>query len=95
MAHHDPTSPAASRTPEASADASDRGRLLHAFVAAQGAALTIGDLRELGVRMPGQALYELELDGYPVERAHERSGARAAGFSGYRLGAPASGARER
>jgi hypothetical protein len=63
----------------------DRERLLDALTAARGEALTIGDLRERGVQMPGQALYELELEGYPVERVRRPAGVRGSGAIGYRL----------
>ncbi len=66
-------------------DTSDRARLLRALLAAEGRALTISDLRDRGVQMPGQALYELELDGYPVERVHRPGGPRHGGTVGYRL----------
>lgn len=51
-------------------------------------ALTMDDLRERGIQMPGQMVYELELDGYPVDRVHRRS------IVGHRLGAPAEAARD-
>jgi len=66
-------------------DTSDRARLLSALAAAEGEALTISDLRDRGVQMPGQALYELELEGYPVERVRVTGGSRRGGTVGYRL----------
>jgi len=67
------------------AETSDRARLLRALTDAEGAALTISDLRDRGVQMPGQALYELELEGYPVERVRAAGGSRRGGSIGYRL----------
>ena len=67
------------------AETSDRARLLRALAAAEGEALTISDLRDRGVQMPGQALYELELEGYPVERVRAAGCSRRGGSIGYRL----------
>ena len=65
----------------------DRARLLSLLDAGLDDAPTIDDLREGGVRMPGQAIYELEVDGYPVERVRHRGDARRRGI-GYRLPRP-------
>lgn len=94
MAHNDPKSTLTREAPQAPVDTANRARLLLVLGAAEEDALTIGDLRERGVRMPGQAIYELELDGYPVERVHRHSRARHCSAVGYRLGAPAAGARD-
>lgn len=67
---------------------SDRALLLDLLGTAEDDPLTIADLRERGVRMPGQALYELELDGYPVERVHDRGRTRGCRIIGYRLSGP-------
>ena len=66
----------------------DRARLLSLLDAGLDDAPTIADLRERGVRMPGQAIYELEVDGYPVERIRRRGEARRRGGIGYRLPRP-------
>ena len=65
----------------------DRARLLSLLDAGFDDAPTVDDLREGGVRMPGQAIYELEVDGYPVERVRRRGDARHRGI-GYRLPRP-------
>jgi len=88
MAHDEPKPTHTRETPQTPADTSNRARLLHVLNAAKGVALTMDDLRERGIQMPGQMVYELELDGYPVDRVHRRS------IVGYRLGAPAAEARE-
>lgn len=49
---------------------------------------SIDDLREGGVTLPGQAIYELELDGYAIERVRRRGGSRTCGVMGYRLRHP-------
>jgi TPP-dependent 2-oxoacid decarboxylase len=49
------------------------------------AALTMAEMRERGVRAPGQAIYELELAGYPVERVYRDADARHNRVLGYRL----------
>jgi hypothetical protein len=64
----------------------DRARLLDLLGGDESEPLTTADLRERGVRMPGQAIYELELDGYPVERVYHHSQARRCKVLGYRLG---------
>ena len=66
----------------------DRARLLSLLDADLDDAPTIADLRASGVRMPGQAIYELEVDGYPVERIRRRGDARRRGGIGYRLPRP-------
>lgn len=66
----------------------DRARLLSLLDAGLDDAPTMDDLRERGVRMPGQAIYELEVDGYPVERVRRRGDARRRGGIGYRLPRP-------
>ncbi|MDQ6774830.1 MAG: hypothetical protein M3071_01115 [Actinomycetota bacterium] len=83
------------QTPQGSPGISDRARLLHALDAAEGDALTIGDLRERGIEMPGQAIYELEVDGYPVERVSRRSSERRGRVLGCRLSAQAAEAHDR
>lgn len=66
----------------------ERARLLDLLESGQDDPPTIGDLREQGLSMPGQAIYELELDGYPVERVRRRGGSRTRGGVGYRLRRP-------
>ena len=57
--------------------ASDRARVLQLLTAQpDDATLSIGDLRDGGVWHPAQAIYELVLAGYPVQRV---------GGHGYRL----------
>jgi hypothetical protein len=71
----------------APADA-DRERLMALLDAGHDDAPTIDDLRDGGVRMPGQAIYELEVDGYPVERVRRRGDACRRGGIAYRLPRP-------
>ena len=66
----------------------ERARLLDLLESGHDDPPTIGDLREQGLSMPGQAIYELELDGYPVERVRRRGGSRTRGGVGYRLRRP-------
>jgi hypothetical protein len=68
----------------------DRARLLNLLDAGHDDAPTMDDLRARGVTMPGQAIYELEVDGYPVERVRRRSGSHHRGGIGYRLRPPAA-----
>jgi hypothetical protein len=68
--------------PHASAD---RTRLLDLLESAHEDPPTMNDMRERGVTMPGQAIYELELDGYPIERVRHGGGSRSCGGVGYRL----------
>ena len=46
-------------------------------------AVTIGDLRELGVHTPGQVIYALQLAGYDIDRAPLQR--KPGGPLGYRL----------
>lgn len=88
MAHDgtEPTPTLIRSTPQAPADESNRARLLIALDAADGAGLTIRDLRKRGVQMPGQAIYELELDGYPLDRIHRQGREHCSSVIGFRLG---------
>lgn len=95
MPHHIPDSTLTRQTPQGPTGTSDRARLLQLLDAAEGDALTIGDLRERGIQMPGQAIYELELDGYPVERVRPRGSARRGRVLGYRLSTHAADADDR
>lgn len=65
----------------------DRARLLELLGGEGSDALTIAELRDRGVQMPGQAIYELELAGYPVERVRLRL-TESHRTIGYRLGGP-------
>lgn len=89
MAHTAPTSITGASDPQAPRGILDRARLLHVFDTGGDEVFTITDLREHGVAMPGQAIYELELDGYPVERVHRRGRTRDCKVLGYRLRGPA------
>ncbi len=82
---HNPRNSTLTRQTQGPAGISDRARLLHVLDAAEGDALTISDLRERGIEMPGQAIYELELDGYTVERVNRRTFERRGRVLGYRL----------
>jgi hypothetical protein len=62
----------------------DRAKLLDLLDADHDDPPTVDDLRERGVTMPGQAIYELELEGYPVERVRRRGDSRRRGGVGYR-----------
>lgn len=73
-------------SPQAAVERSNRARLLDLLAADRDEAPTMTDLRERGVPMPGQAIYELELDGYPVERVRHRGRRRGCPSIGYRLG---------
>jgi hypothetical protein len=66
----------------------DRTRLLDLLESTHEDPPTIDDMRERGVTMPGQAIYELELDGYPIERVGRHGGSRECGGVGYRLRRP-------
>jgi Helix-turn-helix domain len=66
----------------------ERARLLDLLDAGHDDAPTIDDLRERGVTMPGQAIYELELDGYRVERVRRRADSHRRGGVGYCLRRP-------
>lgn len=74
--------------PRPAQETADRERLLHALAEARDEPLTMAELRERGIQMPGQALYELELDGYEVERVHRRSPTHGRGVLAYRLRVP-------
>ncbi len=52
--------------------------------------LTIAELHADGVRAPAQALYELELAGYRLDRIRTH-GAAGVGALGYRLNDPSGG----
>ena len=67
----------------------DRARLLGLLDAGRDDAPTMDVLRERGVTMPGQAIYELELEGYRVERVRRRGDSRRRGGVGYCLRRPA------
>jgi hypothetical protein len=55
------------------------GRLaLRLLEAAGDAGLTVADLRREGMQMPAQALYEVELAGWPLERKAGRTRLRPA-----------------
>jgi hypothetical protein len=95
MPYNAPDSTLTRQTPQGQPGTSDCARLLHVLDAAEGDGLTIGDLRERGIQMPGQAIYELELDGYPVERVRPRGSARRCRVLGYRLSAHAADAHDR
>jgi len=65
----------------------DRTRLLR-LLGTEDRPLTIVELRELGVERPGEAIYELELEGYPVERVQRRRSPDAGHTVCFRLGSP-------
>ena len=66
----------------------DRARLLELLGSGESDPLTITELRDRGVHNPGQAIYELELDGYPVERVRHRRPAQSCRMIGYRIAVP-------
>lgn len=69
-----------------SADDANRALLLELLDTGLDDAPTMAELRRHGVIMPGQALYELELDGYPLERVHRRPvNGHGTGVVAYRL----------
>lgn len=73
----------------------DTTRMLELFDAAASCPLTLADLQDGGVAMPGQALYELQLAGYRIARVYGRDEARRRVLLGYRLdrfGGPRAGA---
>jgi hypothetical protein len=73
----------------------DTTRMLELFDAAASRPLTLADLQDGGVAMPGQALYELQLAGYRIARVYGRDEARRRTLLGYRLdrfGGPRAGA---
>ena len=74
--------------PANSLASADCTRLLELLDTGHADAPTMDDLRERGVTMPGQAIYELEIDGYPVERVRRRGDAGRRGGIGYRLPRP-------
>ena len=51
-----------------SVEGHDAARVLTLLVADDGGALTTAALREHGVQAPAQAIYELQLDGYKIDR---------------------------
>lgn len=74
---------------------SDRDRLLHVLETAADDPLTIAELRDRGITMPGQAIYELELDGFPIERVHCHGRGRDNRTLRFRLNSqPAGGGRD-
>jgi hypothetical protein len=87
MARDPSSSTIATSVTDASHMTLDRMRLLRLLDSGEPEPLTIDELRERGVARPGQAIYELELDGYPVERVHRRGRTQACRFVGYRLSA--------
>jgi hypothetical protein len=46
----------------------ERARALALLQANQTGTISIGDLRDIGVRAPGQAVYDLQLAGYQIDR---------------------------
>jgi hypothetical protein len=71
----------------------DLARVLRSLDAHRAGALTIDTLREHGVEAPALAIYELQLAGHEIERAHwtHRDGRMTLG---YRLRHPSSSASE-
>lgn len=65
--------------------ATDAALLLRAFAAAAPRPLTMADLRQAGVAMPGQTLYELQLTGYRITRVYGRDSRHRRLMLGYRL----------
>lgn len=55
-------------TERRSVEGHDAARVLTLLGADDGAALTMAALREHGVQAPAQAIYELRLDGYEIDR---------------------------
>lgn len=68
----------------------DRARLLDLLASAESDPLTITELRDRGVHNPGHAIYELELDGYQVERVRHHRPAHSHHTIGYRVAGPRS-----
>ena len=62
----------------------DAARVLTLLGADDSGALTMAALREHGVQAPAQAIYELQLDGYEIDRVPCESSDRQA-IIGYRL----------
>ena len=60
----------------------DLARLLALLEADQAGALTIADLRERGLKAPAQAVYELQLAGYVIDRVYfqDQDGRRSLGY---------------
>ena len=83
-----PNSTAARQPTLGGLGARDRMRLLDVFSSCKNRPLTISDLRERGIDRPGEAIYELRLAGYPVERVC--AGRRGSTVPGYRLSARAA-----
>jgi len=76
-------------------DDHDTTRMLALFDVAASRPLTLVELRDGGVAMPGQALYELQLAGYRIARVYGRDEAQRRVLLGYRLdrfGGPRAGA---
>jgi hypothetical protein len=63
----------------------DTTRMLALFDAAASRPLTLAELQDGGVAMPGQALYELQLAGYRIARVYGRDEERRRMLLGYRL----------
>lgn len=73
----------------------DTTRMLELFDIAASRPLTLADLQDGGVAMPGQALYELQLAGYQIARVYGRDETQRRTLIGYRLdrfGGPRAGA---
>lgn len=76
-------------------DDHDTTRMLELFDVAASRPLTVAELQDGGVAMPGQALYELQLAGYRIARVYGRDEAKRRVLLGYRLdrlGGPRTGA---
>jgi hypothetical protein len=74
----EPHTPASARAPTGDAE-----RVLALLSGDPVGALTIASLRDRGVRAPAQAVYELQLAGYEIERVSSRAGIQ--GTRAYRL----------
>jgi hypothetical protein len=79
-----PTSTTNELTERRSVEGHDAARVLTLLSADDSAVVTMAALREDGVRAPAQAIYELELDGYEIDRVPCASSDRNATI-GYRL----------
>ena len=67
-----------------SVEGHDAARVLTLLGADDSGAVTMAALREHGVHAPAQAIYELQLDGYEIDRVHCESSDRHTTI-GYRL----------
>lgn len=81
--HQDPAPPPVPRAPYP--EDRDTTRMLELFDAAASRPLTLAELHEAGVGMPGQALYELQLAGFRITRVYGRDEQRGRTLLGYRL----------